>query len=282
MPPTLFGVVAIGLFSAMALLTTCTAGVPTFEVLALGFTVSTVFAVVFARVQGQDPVALLRQPFGAWALGIGGFFGYHVCYFLAMRHAPPAEANLLNYLWPLLIVLFSAFLPGYGLHARHVGGALLGLAGTYLLVGGGRVFGHMGGDIAAIGAAVTWALYSVLSRRYPDVPTAFVGVYCVATAVLAWVCHFLLEPTLMPSPGQWAAIGAIGVGPVGAAFLAWDRGIKHGNLQALGALSYAAPLLSTALLVAAGKAQPSWNILAACVLIMGGAVLASARSVARP
>ena len=128
---------------------------------------------------------------------------------------------------------------------------------------GGRnlTFGsHLVGDLAGIGAAVTWAAYSVLSRRFRQVPSLFVGVYCAATAALAWLCHAVFEPTVMPHGTQWLAIVAIGLGPVGAAFFAWDRGIKHGNLQALGALSYAAPLLSTQLLIGAGQAEPTGAI----------------------
>src|SRR5919112_1421086 len=81
-------------------------------------------------------IRALRQPWPVWALGIGGLFGYHALYFTALRLAPPAEAGLINYLWPLLIVLFSALLPGERINAAHVVGALLGFAGVVTLVSG--------------------------------------------------------------------------------------------------------------------------------------------------
>src|SRR6476620_8762205 len=84
-----------------------------------------------------DAANSLRQQLVVWLVGVGGLFGYHALYFLALRFAPPAEAGLLNYLWPLLIVMFSALLPGEKLTPHHVIGATLGLAGTTLLLVGG-------------------------------------------------------------------------------------------------------------------------------------------------
>ena len=75
--------------------------------------------------------------------------------------------------------------------------------------------------------------------------------------------------------GQWLAVLGLGLMPVGAAFYAWDHGVKRGNIQVLGAASYAAPLLSTLVLIATGFAEPSLSILAACLLITAGAVLAA-------
>ena len=195
-------------------------------------------------------LSALRQPPLVWAVGVGGLFGYHALYFLALRFAPPAEAGLLNYLWPLLIVLFSSFLPGERLAVHHVIGALAGLAGTVLLIGGslsGFAPGQLPGLFAAFVAAFVWATYSVMSRRLKSVPTDAVAGFCLATALLAALMHALVEDTVWPeTTAQWLAILALGLGPVGAAFYAWDVGMKRGDIRVLGAASYATPLLSTA------------------------------------
>jgi drug/metabolite transporter (DMT)-like permease len=222
----------------------------------------------------------LRQPAAAWIVGVGGLFGYHALYFLALRFAPPAEAGLLNYLWPLLIVLFSALLPGERLAPHHIIGAVLGLAGTVLLFAGnstgGFTPGQVPGLIAAFIAAFVWAAYSVLSRKLKSVPTDAVAGFCLATALLAAVVHGLVETTVWPdSLAQWLAISALGVGPVGAAFYAWDIGMKRGDIRVLGAASYATPLLSTAFLILAGFAKPSANIAIAAILIAGGGLIAA-------
>ncbi|NEV80356.1 EamA family transporter, partial [Rhodopseudomonas sp. BR0C11] len=224
-------------------------------------------------------VRALRQPPLVWAVGVGGLFGYHALYFLALRLAPPAEAGLLNYLWPLLIVLFSSLLPGERLKLHHVAGALLGLAGTVLLfTGNGAVIerAYLPGLAAAFIAAFVWASYSVLSRRLSAVPTDAVAGFCFVTALLATAMHLLIEPTVWPDTTmQWAAIIALGIGPVGAAFYAWDIGMKRGDIRVLGAASYATPLLSTAFLILAGYARPTTALAIAALLIAGGGLLAA-------
>jgi drug/metabolite transporter (DMT)-like permease len=127
----------------------------------------------------------------------------------------------------------------------------------------------------ALGCAFTWSSYSVLSRRLAAVPTDAVGAFCLATAMLALIAHLALETWIRPTPAEWAALLALGLGPVGLAFFAWDVGVKRGNIKALGGLSYATPLLSTLLLVATGRAAPSFAIALACLLIVGGAVLSA-------
>jgi drug/metabolite transporter (DMT)-like permease len=231
-------------------------------------------------VRSPARVPLLRQPIVVWLVGVGGLFGYHFFYFSALRAAPPVEAGLIAYLWPLLIVVFSAMLPGERLRWFHVLGAVLGLAGAGLIVtGGGRVSvnpAYLSGYGMALLCALIWSGYSILSRRFAAVPTDVVIGFCLVTAVLAVVAHWGLEVTVWPATGlQWLAVFGLGVGPMGLAFFAWDYGVKRGDIQVLGAASYAAPLLSTLVLLAAGFAEWSWVIGVACVLITGGAMLAA-------
>jgi drug/metabolite transporter (DMT)-like permease len=251
--------------------------VPPFQLAAMAFAIGGALGAV-PLVRGNAKV--LRQPVTVWTLGIVGLFGYHALYFLALRLAPPAEAQLVNYLWPLLIVLFAALLPGERLRLHHVAGALLGLAGTVLLFidRGGTTFAlaYLPGFAAAIGAAIAWATYSVLSRLFAAVPTAAVAGFCLATAALSGVCHLLFEDTRWPAGAvQWLMVVALGIGPVGAAFYAWDIGIKHGDIRVLGAASYAAPLLSTGYLVLAGYATASLALAGAALLISAGGLLAA-------
>jgi drug/metabolite transporter (DMT)-like permease len=276
---TLLGAAAILLWSALAPLTTATGGVPPFELVGLAFALAFVLGLAKRALLGEPLLAHLRQPWSAWLLGVGGLFGYHFFYFVALRTAPPVAANLINYLWPLLIVLFSALLPGERLRWWHVAGAAAGLAGTALLVTGGDRFSIAAADApgyaAAFACAFTWAGYSVLNRRLGAVPTDAVGGFCGATSALAFLCHFLLEPAVWPAGMQWFVVLAIGLGPTGAAFFLWDYGVKRGDIRALGAFSYAAPLLSTLLLIALGRGTPSAALGVACLLIVGGALLAS-------
>src|ERR1700729_1833056 len=280
-PPaaTLIGLTAILMWSLLAVLTVATGRIPAFQLAAMTFAIGAL--VGFLTWIGRPAaVGALRQQPIAWIVGVGGLFGYHALYFLALRFAPPAEAGLLNYLWPLLIVLFSSLLPGERLAPHHIVGVLLGLAGTVLLFAGNRGSGFAPGQvpglIAAFVAAFIWAAYSVMSRKLKAVPTDAVAGFCLATALLAALVHAGVETTVWPeTTSQWLAITALGIGPVGAAFYAWDIGMKRGDIRVLGAASSATPLLSTAFLMLAGFAQPSAAIAIAAVLIAGGGLVAA-------
>jgi len=276
---TLIGLTAILMWSLLAVLTVATGRIPAFQLAAMTFAIGALVGSL-TWIGRKGAIGALRQAPLTWIVGVGGLFGYHALYFLALRLAPPAEAGLLNYLWPLLIVLFSSLLPGERLAPHHVIGAMLGLAGTVLLLAGNRGEGftptQVPGLIAAFVAAFVWATYSVLSRRLKSVPTDAVAGFCAATALLAALVHALAETTVWPDTAlQWLAIVGLGVGPVGAAFYTWDIGMKHGDIRVLGAASYATPLLSTAFLILAGFAKASANIVIAAILIAGGGLIAA-------
>jgi drug/metabolite transporter (DMT)-like permease len=276
---TLIGLTATLMWSLLSVLTVATGKIPAFQLAAMTFAIGALTGFL-TWIGRKDAIRALRQQPIAWIVGVGGLFGYHALFFLALRFAPPAEAGLLNYLWPLLIVLFSSLLPGERLRPHHIVGALLGLAGTVLLlagnIGGGFAPGQVPGLIAAFVAAFVWATYSVMSRKLKSVPTDAVAGFCLATALLAALVHGAVEATVWPeTTSQWLAIAALGVGPVGAAFYAWDIGMKRGDIRVLGAASYATPLLSTAFLILAGFAKASANIAIAAVLIAGGGLIAA-------
>lgn len=276
---TFVGFGAILLWSLLAFLTTVSGRMPAFQLTAVTFAIGGLAGVALWTFRPHAMKAL-RQPPKVWLLGVAGLFGYHLLYFTALRNAPPVEAGLLNYFWPLLIVLFSALLPGEKLKPQHVIGGILALIGAALIVTGGRGLAirseYLFGYGAALAAAFVWSGYSVLSRRFAAVSSDAVTGFCLATAVLSGICHLLLEPTVWPTAWtEWLAVVALGLGPLGLAFYLWDIGVKRGDIQVLGAASYATPLLSTLILIATGAAAFTTNILIACLLITAGAVIAA-------
>ena len=276
---TLVGFSAVLMWSLLTLLTAASGRMPPFQLAAVTFAIGGSAGIIVVLARGQA-VTAFNQPPAVWALGVMGLFGYHALYFIALRTAPPAEAQLLNYFWPLLIVLFSALLPDQRLKRHHIAGTLLGVTGTVILFAGRHDVAlsaqFLPGYAAAFLAAFAWATYSVLSRRFAQVPTEAVAGFCVVTSALAFVCHLLFENTVWPdNTGQWLAVLALGIGPVGAAFYAWDVGVKRGDIRVLGAASYAAPILSTLFLVLAGYAEASVALGLAACLIAGGGLLAA-------
>ncbi len=275
---TATGSLAILLWSLLALFTVGSAPVPPFLLSALTFSIGGLVGLGWiAATGGFDQ--LRGVGWRVYLFGTLGLFGYHFLYFSALRLAPAAEAGLICYLWPLLIVVLSGLMPGERLTLMHILGALLSFSGTALLILGKGISaggGVMTGFVLAGAAALTWACYSVLSRRLGNVPTGSVAVFCLGTAILSALCHLTLEVTLWPVGAVgWGSILALGLGPVGLAFYVWDVGVKRGDIQLLGTLSYAAPLLSTLALVLAGTAEASARIGLAAVLITAGAGLAA-------
>jgi drug/metabolite transporter (DMT)-like permease len=275
---TALGAVAVLLWSALALLTVGAKRLPPFQLLALTFGVAGALGVILAVVRKKSLLAAARAHPQALLLATGALAGYHFCYFVALRNAPAVDASLIAYLWPLLIVLFAGAAHG-GLRLAHLAGAALGLFGTWLVVStrGTLTFdpAHAAGYAAAAACALIWSTYSVINRRFADAPVDVVTLACLATAGLGAIAHVLFERTVAPGPLEWLALALLGLGPVGAAFFLWDYGTKHGHLPLLGVFSYGAPVLSTLLLVAAGSAEPSWQLAAAAFLVAGGAALAS-------
>jgi drug/metabolite transporter (DMT)-like permease len=276
---TLIGFTAILMWAFLALLSTAAGAIPPFQLTAMCFFLGGMTGVV-SWMWRPNAVKALRQDWRVWLTGTFGLCVYHCLYFFAIQNAPPVEASLIAYLWPLLIVLFAALLPGERLRIHHVFGALLGLAGAVVIITKGGALGLSdglkSGHVYALACAFIWSGYSVLSRRFGNVPTDVVAGFCLITAVVASGLHLMLEPTVWPvTSTQWIAITLLGLLPLGVGFYTWDHGVKKGDIMVLGAASYAAPLLSTLVLLAGGYAAYHWTIALACLLITGGAVIAA-------
>ena len=234
----------------------------------------------FSWLWRPHAISALRQPVLVWLVGVGGLFGYHALYFAALRLAPPAEAGLICYLWPLFIVLGAEIILDQRLSLPTLVGGCLGFAGIVTLMSGQAVTlswdgPTLAGYLCAVAAAFTWAFYSLASSRMETVPTDAVTGFCLATALLSLLAHLLFESPIWPdSPTSWLALFGLGLGPVGAAFYLWDYGMKAGDIRKIGFGSYATPVLSTGLLVLTGEATATQSLTLSCLLIAGGAALA--------
>ena len=260
---------AIVLWGSLAVLALRLAAVPPFLLTGL--------ALLIGALVGGRALAHRPPPPVALALGVYGLFGFHFFLFLALRRAPPVEANLINYLWPLLIVVLAPLIvPGVGFSARHGFAALLGFAGAALLITAGSAAlgrGEAVGYGFAAASALIWSTYSLMTRRLRHFPTAYVSWFCLVSGALSLACHFAFEPRYWPRETEWLYLIALGLGPMGAAFFLWDRAMKRGDPRVLGNLAYLTPLLSTlALVVFAGAAFTPVSF-AAMALILAGAWL---------
>ena len=268
MHPHAYALGAIALWASLAALGVALRHVPPFLLTGLALVIGSIPAWPLARQWRVPPRTL--------ALGIYGLFGFHFLLFIALRHAPPVEANLVNYLWPLFIVVLAPLmLPGMALKAVHIAAAAAGFAGAAIaILGGAGASGTWSwGYLPALGSAFIWASYSLWTRRVPSFPTAAIGLFGLVSGVLALLCHAWLEPRVTLSMQDWGLVALMGLGPLGAAFFLWDKALKTGDARHIGILSYITPLASTALLVLVTGREFSPSILLAAALIIGAAVL---------
>ena len=263
-----FALGAIALWASLATLGVSLGHVPPFLLTGLALVVGSIPAWPFVK-QWKIPLSTL-------GLGIYGLFGYHFLLFIALRHAPPVEANLVNYLWPLLIVAMAPLiLPGMRLRPAHAIAAVTGFIGAAIAIlgSGSSGAGWAWGYIPALGSAFIWASYSLLTRRVTPFPTAAIGLFGLVSGVLSLLCHWALEPPANLSPVDWLLIVAMGLGPLGAAFFLWDRALKLGDPRHIGILSYITPLASTLLLIIVSGRPLTWSVACAAALIIGAALL---------
>jgi drug/metabolite transporter (DMT)-like permease len=278
---TVFALLAIALWGSLARLAVMAQPMPPFLLAGLALLVAGVLSLPFSwRSWRVAPSAL--------ALGVYGLFGFHLFLFLALSLAPPLPANLINYLWPLLLVLLAPLvLGGERLSLTHVMAAIIGFAGAALAIAsgaksqgdtsaGGVGLGALAGYACAAISALIWATYSLFSQRIQATPQRFgtgaIGLFCLVSGTLALGCHALFETGyVLRAFDVWILI-ALGAGPMGAAFFLWDAALKRGDATKIGALAYLTPLLSTALL-AIGKSAADWRLPVAAVLIVGAAVI---------
>ena len=273
---TVFALLTISLWSFLAYLASRLSHLPPFLVVGI--------ALCIGGMVGSYQIRNWRVPIKTFLVGLGGLFGYHFLLFTAFQYAPTVEANSINYLWPLLIVLLSpVYLPGYKLKPNHIFGALIGLAGAGLVLSGGHLsldMANLNGYLLAAAAALVWASYSLLTKRLPPFPTAAVGGFCLSSGIISLGLYGLgnlgsARTPISLSLQDWLFLILIGIGPMGIAFFTWDAALKRGDPRIIGSLTYITPFCSTLVLVLLGGRSLSWVAGVAILLIVGGAVVGS-------
>jgi len=269
---------AIALWASLAALGVALAHVPPFLLTGLSLLIGSLIALPLSRFDFR----LWRVPLSTLALGVYGLFGFHFLLFIALRHAPPVQANLVNYLWPLgIVVMAPLFLPGLALTRRHLAAALTGFAGAVLAIlgrgGDGTEAVWAWGYVPALGSAFIWASYSLMTRRVRAFPTAAIGSFALVSGLLSLACHALLEPPVTLGLQDLALIALLGLGPLGGAFFLWDAALKRGDARQIGVLSFLTPLLSTLTLLALRGERPSLSVALAAAMIIGAAIVATRR-----
>lgn len=275
---------AIALWASVAALGVTLSHVPPFLLTGISLLVGSSIALPMSIRAGRLDLRALRVPVPVLALGVYGLFGYHFLLFMALRTAPPVEANLVNYLWPLLIVVLAPLIvPGVRLRAAHVAAAVTGFVGAGIAIvssapaEAARGPGFQWGYLFALAAALVWSTYSLATKRFSAVPTTAIGTVAAVSGLLSLACHAALEPSVALSARDVVLLIAMGIGPLGAAFFLWDAALKRGDAATIGILSFSTPLLSTCVLLAVRGQWPRWHVAVSAALIVSAAVVGTRR-----
>lgn len=263
---------AVILWASLAALGSLLSEIPPFLLTGIGLLIGSLISLPVAGFQIRKLVVKPR----VLLLGVYGLFGYHAALFAALQNAPPVQANLVNYLWPLLIVVLAPlFFPAARLTLRKSVAALAGFVGAGLaILSGSQITGGLEiGYLYGLIAALIWSTYSLGTKRIGDFPTAGVGLFGLVAGVLALAAHLIFEERVAIEPADWPLLVALGLGALGGAFYLWDYALKRGDAQRIGMIAFITPLLSTLALVLVTGSQPSGILLIAAALIFGGAWL---------
>ena len=268
---------AIPLWATWPALATFATAVPPFELLAIAYLVGC--GVLWKlesprdrdrRGDGRPFRALIAPLFCAF-----GVCGSSAFFIFATHRIPPAQAHLIAYLWPAMLVIVGGALRLFRLRWRHVGGVALGFSGAAVLVRDTPLSGSGAGIALALLSGLSWALYCLFRLRQGPAAGNVLTAACVISAAVCTVLHIATEHTVVPGAGALAAAVCVGIFPLALANFAWDRGVRQGNSQLLAVMAYATPILSALLLVMLGMAVPTMS------LAVGGVLIAAAGLISR-
>jgi drug/metabolite transporter (DMT)-like permease len=260
---------AVLLWASLATLSAGLAHIPPLLMTGIGLLIGSLLALPLSRFQ----LSKLKVSPKLLAIGVYGLFGFHLALFAALQNAPAVQANLVNYLWPLLIVILAPAFTGGTLKLKHVLSAVAGFVGAALaILSGAQLSGGLEiGYLYALIAAVIWATYSLLTKRFGAFSTSAIGTFAFVSGLLAIAAHFVFEPAASITSADWLILVVMGLGPLGGAFYLWDYALKHGSAQRVGLISFATPLLSTLFLLLSSGQIPTPLLLVSAALIVGAA-----------
>jgi drug/metabolite transporter (DMT)-like permease len=282
MNPTLAGLLALAVWSTFGVMFLFVKTLPVFEVLGVVFFMAYACFTILQLMRKENICSYWHQPFSYYAFWLAGAGLYTVLIYIAFKMAPIFEANILNYLWPILLVLFAALIYKDPLPLNRIIGMMLGFAGAVIILvpphGEALFLNFSAGHFIAILAAIVWALYSVLTRNR-NYPQGFQAPMFLILSLICFVVHLGFENTVMPDLKEWVFLFLLG--GLRISYALWDYGMKKGNVTLLASMSYFLPLISSVFLISFGERPAHPLIGLGAALIIAGCLTVNADKIRR-
>jgi drug/metabolite transporter (DMT)-like permease len=276
---TVIGSAAIPLWATWPTLAALASPMPVFQLLAIAFTIGTVTLYGMERrsaaTESVRPSLSSRVvPAVACSFGLLGADAFFV---LATASIPAAQANLISYLWPMMVVGLGAIAGFFPFRARHASGLIIGFCGAGVVIGGnGMTFSAAGIGLAGL-SGLSWALFCLFRLYQGGKAQSALVAGCGLSAALSLILHLILEPTIVPSALPLLSAFAVGVA-LALGNLLWDQGLRRGDSRLLAVMAYATPLVGALILIIADLATPTWNLLFGGLLIVGAGLVSRDRT----
>lgn len=262
---TKIGIVGLFLWAFAAFFNSQLSTVPVFEILTIALGIGFIGGLI--RLSIKRSWHKLKQPMRLYSVGFIGVFGNELLYVSSFKYAPAAHIVLINYLWPILVVLLASWVLKEKFSWRYFLAAILsfGSIAVFVLRNETMFSYYWVGYLLAFLGACFWSLYILVyrlsERMTPEMLTCYCGVGCLVSLAI----HLQTEKFYMPT--QWECLSLTWLGLIGMciAFNFWNFGVKNGNVKLLSLLSYNNIVLSTGILTMLGEAyfEPAllWTIL---------------------
>ena len=257
---------AVVMWASLATLAAILAHIPPLLLTGLGLLIGSVIAL---PLSGFNLKKIWPKP-KVLLLGVYGLFGYHAALFAGLQNAPEVQANLVNYLWPLLIVILAPLIvKGTTLRPRHIFAAVTGFVGAAMaIVSGTQLTGGFEiGYVYALLAALIWSTYSLGIRAIGSFDVSAVGAFGLVAGALAIGAHLIFEPRVQITSADLLPLALLGLGALGASFYFWAYALQNGEPQRIGLIAFLTPVLSTVLLILWTGSQLSPLLLLSATLI---------------
>ncbi|MBQ9936120.1 MAG: DMT family transporter [Lachnospiraceae bacterium] len=256
--------------------------IPNLQALAISSYISSGFLLIVNVFTGKIKVmkSLKIKDIGIISgLGFIGLFVYSALYYYGLSQLTSQEACIVNYLWPIMLVIFSCIILKEKLTAMKAVAMICSFVGIVVLSmgSGDNSEGNVTlGIFSCIIAAACYGLFSVLNKKFNYDQSISMMIFWLVAAVCSTVLGIVTEDWVSLDGRQWLGMLWLGIVVDAIAYLLWAIALNGtGNTAKIANIAYLTPFLSLVVSALLLKEEITLRALVALVFIIGGILLQS-------